>query len=219
MKKILKKINNNFYRKITLWSLKKKLPKNFLNHLATLKNSDYIIDVGANVGLVTEIMAQTNAKVIAFEPNNQAFKKLNKLRMRYKNLETINKAASIKDGKLKLFFHKNTKTSNNDLTQASSLLKNKPNVSEDLFETVDTIDFAKYIFSLNTQIELMKIDIEGYEIELINHLISTGAINKINIIYCETHEKKFNELKIKTQQMKENIKKNNLSNKFDFNWI
>ena len=35
-------------------------------------------------------------------------------------------------------------------------------------------------------------DVEGAEIELINHIIDTGAINKVNYLICKTHKKKIN---------------------------
>lgn len=105
-----------------------------------------------------------------------------------------------------------------DLSQASSLLKNKPNVSRHLFDEIQAIDFAKFILSLNTKIELIKIDIEGYEIELINFLLDKKVLGNVKKIYVETHEKKFKDLIKPTNLLKERIKAEGYKNKFSFDW-
>ena len=62
-------------------------------------------------------------------------------------------------------------------------------------------------------------DVEGAEIELINHIIDTGAINKVNYLICETHEKKNKFLLEGTKLLKEKVKNLGLQNKIYFNWI
>ena len=87
-----------------------------------------------------------------------------------------------------------------------------------MFEKVEEIDFAEFLHSLNNNIEIIKIDIEGFEIELINHLIDEKCLKKINKIYLETHEKKFTDLIIPTKKLKERIKIEGFESKFFFDW-
>ena len=67
-------------------------------------------------------------------------------------------------------------------------------------------------------IELIKIDIEGYEIELINHLIDTKALNNVGKIYLETHDKLYPQLEGPTDALKERIQKEGLADKFFYEW-
>ncbi|KKL11128.1 hypothetical protein LCGC14_2548890, partial [marine sediment metagenome] len=58
--------------------------------------------------------------------------------------------------------------------------------------TVKQINFSKYIinnFKKNDNI-ILKIDIEGKEYDLLEHMIKTGSISYINKIYCEWHLKR-----------------------------
>ena len=85
--------------------------------------------------------------------------------------------------------HKQSNSSKADLTQASSLLANKPNISTEIYEEVKQINFAKFLKSLKIRVELIKIDIEGYEIELIKHLLDQNSLKNVKNLF-ETHEQK-----------------------------
>jgi FkbM family methyltransferase len=194
------------------------LSKEFTNHIKSLKKKDVVIDIGANIGIITEILAKRGLTVHSFEPNLLAFNKLKSLSKRYNNINCYNLAASSTNQRLKLFLHKDTDIKKRDLSQASSLLNNKPNVSQHLFDDIQAIDFAEFILSLNTKIELIKIDIEGYEIELINFLLDKKVLGNVKKIYVETHEKKFKDLIKPTNLLKERIKAEGYKNKFSFDW-
>lgn len=194
------------------------LPREFMKHVNGLSRSDLVIDVGANVGLVSEVLALRGARVIAFEPNSTAFEKLRGVAQRYGNIELKNEAAGIKNQQIKLFLHKNTTTTDNDLTQASSLLNSKPNISTDNFQLVNEIDFAQYLMSLDEPVELIKMDIEGYEIQLLNHLLDKDAIRNVNRFFVETHERKFADLAISTEKLKARIKQEGYMERFFFDW-
>lgn len=54
---------------------------------------------------------------------------------------------------------------------------------------VECIDFSEFIKSFNDDIYLViKLDIEGAEYEVLESLINTGMINKINELYVEFHD-------------------------------
>ena len=98
------------------------------------------------------------------------------------------------------------------------MLSAKPNVSVDNFELVNEIDFAKFLKSLDEPVELIKIDIEGYEIQLLNHLLDENAICNVNHFYVETHERKFVDLAIPTAMLKTRIKEAGYEERFFFDW-
>ena len=218
LKLILEKFNPKLLHSIKIRRFKKILPVEFLNHLKRLNSRSLTIDLGANVGLVSEILAQTGSEVIAFEPNTNALSSLYPVADNFQNILVKPYAAGVKNQTARLFLHKDTDDSNDDLTQSSSLKEDKPNVSSQISEEVKEIDFAEFIGTLNRKIDLIKIDIEGYEVELINHLLDKISLSNIEKIYVETHERKFDSLKKATDEMKKRIEKEGLSDKFFFDW-
>lgn len=194
------------------------LPNEFMRHVKKLSTSSLVIDIGANVGLVSETLARSGARVISLEPNSKAFEQLKRVASRYPNIHIRNEAAGIKNQQTKLFLSKNSKKIDEDFTQASSFMIRKPNVSSVYFEIVKEIDFAQFLNSLDEQVELIKLDIEGYEIQLLNHLLDQKAVKNVNHFYVETHERKFVDLTIPTEQLKERIKKEGYEDKFFFGW-
>jgi FkbM family methyltransferase len=216
---IIKWVSPNLHHNLKLFYYKHKiLPKEFLIHVSKLTKNHTVIDLGANVGLVSEVMARTNARVISFEPNLKAFSSLELIKKKYSNMHIHNTAAGTKKSIVKLFHHKDVKSSNNDFTQSSSLLNYKSNVSTEFYEEVEEIDFAAFIKSLNSEIEILKIDIEGYEIDLINHLLDQNVFGSVNKVYVETHTKKNKSLVNPTNNLKSRIKSEGLEDKFFFDW-
>lgn len=194
------------------------LPPKFMSHVSRLSPGSLVIDVGANIGLVTETLARRGLRVISFEPNSYAFDKLKTLTLKFNNIELRKEAAGIKNQKIKLFLHKDFINTKADLTQASSLLDSKPNISSFNFELVNEIDFAEFLKSLNESVALIKIDIEGYEIQLLNHLLDVNVVNKVGAFYVETHERKFPDLIESTNNLKKRINAEGFNDKFFFNW-
>ena len=194
------------------------LPKQFINHLKRLSKNDIVIDLGANIGVVSESIARRGARVIAFEPNSKAFEKLQIVANKYPNIEAYKLAAGTINQKSKLYHHKKTSSINEDLTQASSLLYNKPNISNKIFEEKKEVNFSEFLQSLNLYVEFIKIDIEGYEITLINHMLDNNVLNKVGKIYLETHERKFDDLIKPTADLKARIKMEGYQEKFFYEW-
>lgn len=218
LKYLLKRLSPKLFNWIRIKRFKVLLPKEFLDHLKKLDTDSLVIDLGANKGLVTELMAKTGAEVIAFEPNKLALSSLYSVSERFRNVQVKPFAAGIKDEKTKLFLHKDSIDTSEDLSQSSSLMDNKPNVSSELFDEVNEIDFAKFLQRINRKINLLKIDIEGYEIDLLNHLLDKNSFKYIDKVYVETHERKFIALEKSTNELKDRIKREGLSQKFFFNW-
>lgn len=221
MKKNIKKIINRYFPKVLRnYQLKNYInssfPYEFKSHVKNLKKKDIVFDLGANIGFVTEYLAMSGAQVIAFEPNKNAYQELLKSTSNFQNIDFYNVAAGIKNRKVKLYLHKDTKQNDNELSQASSLLINKSNVSKEIYDVINEIDFAAFLQNFK-RIELIKIDIEGYEVDLINHLLDKSSLNNVGKIYLETHESIKN-LRKPTIELKERIKKMGFADKFYFDW-
>ena len=183
----------------------------------SLKVNDIVIDCGANVGDVTELMAKNDATVYAFEPNPHAYKVLNKRFETKNNVICGMKAVGIKDHKAELFFHENSEDDDLYWSTGSSLLKCKPNVNSNRSVKTDVIDLANFIRNLGKDIKLIKIDIEGAECEVLDYMIDVGIIKNIEIILVEIHDHKITELIEPTSRLKNKIKNKNLNNIY-LNW-
>ena len=122
---------------------------------------------------------------------------------------------------LKFYHHELSKQNEIYWSTGNSLLQEKSNVNKDDYEIVECIDFVEFINSLvskENQIDLIKIDIEGAEVELINYIIDSGSIDNIKQIICEVHDKKYKFLSEKTNLLRQKIIDNNLSDKINLDW-
>ena len=80
---------------------------------------------------------------------------------------------------------------------------------------VNLCDFLKVF---KKKIKVLKIDIEGAEVDLLNDLIDDGLTRDISYIFVETHEKKIPSLRGTTIALKKRIEEENYSN-INLNWI
>ena len=53
-----------------------KSPKLFKELIKDLNRDSIVLDIGANIGIYTKLMAKTGAKVYSYEPNPFAFERL-----------------------------------------------------------------------------------------------------------------------------------------------
>ena len=215
---LIKIILPHFYNYLMIYRIKKKLPNYFINHLKNLPTDSIAIDLGANVGLISQVMSKYINQIHSFEPNVKAFSELKRMTQHNKKIHIYPFAAGITNRITKLYHHKGSDKTLDDLTQASSLLSSKPNVDQTLFDEIKEIDIAEFIERLPNKIDIIKIDVEGYEVEIINHFLDKVDFSKIGRIYCETHSRNWDERKIPLDLLKERIRKLSLTDKFDLNW-
>ena len=152
--------------------------------------SSIVIDIGANEGQEIEVLLPTGCEIHSFEPHPMFFKELCKKYETSSNLHLNQYAAWKENGKKTLYFKEEMENFRQD--GGASLIKEKTNLNLNLNIEVECIDIAKYIRDLNREIDLLKIDVEGAEYEILNHLFETGTSQKIKNIYFEDHSRKIN---------------------------
>ena len=192
------------------------LPKQIKSIVSNLTSDDVCIDCGANVGVYSQLFASYGAKVYSFEPNPIAFNILKKKSEKFKNITPIMSAVGTSNTKSNLYLHKDFHLDEVLYSQSSSLIKKKNNLSESSIR-IDVINFSEWLAQFD-KIKFIKIDIEGYEVELLNHLIDGKDLQNIDYIFVETHEKKIAELNLGIQQLKKKIENLNLNTKIFWNW-
>lgn len=156
----------------------------FSNFLKKIKNNYEFIDIGANQGIYSLIASQNFnfKKIIAFEPVSSTCEL-------FRNNIKINKAKRIFPKKLaisdssgvsKIFFNKNH-------SGAASINKENANYSKKILK-IKTIDYKilNKIIKSKTK-KIIKIDVEGHELVVINQLIKSNFFKLIDYIFVEVN--------------------------------
>ncbi len=155
-----------------------------LMNLKHISNNSIILDIGANVGDVSDVLIKTyDPKIYCYEPNISCYKHMVS---RFKNnpkIKIFNFAVSNFTGKTFLYFHKKAKNIS-EFNQRSSLKKEKDGLDINKKIEVNCVDI-KNILDQHNKIDLIKIDIEGSEYEIMPEIIKNK--DKIKMVLCETH--------------------------------
>lgn len=185
---------------------------------ATIGYGDITIDCGANLGVVSQKMADKGALVFAFEPNPFVFEELMKRLRTYPNVVCINKAVWYKNDKLRLHLHEHYVHDPAGSAYASSLLNNHPVTNPEQYVEVEVIDLTQFIELLNRRIKLVKIDIEGAEFELLEKIVEKNLHLQIDQIVVETHDWLIPDLKTRANQFRLLLQEKQIHN-IDLNWV
>lgn len=140
------------------------------------------LDIGANVGLVSYYLSLHFEKVISLEPSIEHFNLLQKMLEfnQITNVKPIQKALYIEEGQFP-FFHNQNKTmySLHMAVQDQKLLT----------EIVSAITLDKLFEQEKIDhVNLMKIDVEGSEVEILSSLGFKNVAEKIDTILVERHQ-------------------------------
>jgi FkbM family methyltransferase len=195
----------------------KPLTDDFDKVVAGLSKGDIALDCGANVGLFTTRMAQSGATVYAFEPNPDAYRKLAEVTASYPNVLLYQAAVTTKLGEVELYLHKYADDDPEYWSSGSSLLAEKSNVRKDNALKVEGIHLAAFIKDLGQPVKLMKMDIEGAEVDVLNQLLDEGLHESIEQAFVEVHDRRIKSLAKPTQRLRERLQALGVSH-FRLDW-
>ena len=161
-------------------------------------NSIYI-DAGGHGGQSIErfkkmTSGKSNTKIYSFECHPRCYEKLKTYAA--DNIIVSNKAVWINDGEIDFYLDMLDKTTNRGFPgQASTISKTKMErgiegqFTNDSLIKVPCIDFSKWIKNTLNKSDyiFLKMDIEGSEYEVLDKMISTGAINYLHELDIEFH--------------------------------
>lgn len=170
--------------------------------VAGLGPGDLVIDLGANLGDVSATLAATGAEVIAFEPDPFAFGRLAERLGGMANVRLVNAAAGDRAGVLPLFRHRGFEAAPERRSLASSLLADHAEVGGEPAARVEVVDFPAFVAGLDRDVALVKIDIEGAEVALMEVLLDHPAAARIGLIVVETHERALPGLAARTRVLR-----------------
>lgn len=186
--------------------------------LAGLGEDSVLIDCGANIGDITARFLATGGTVYAFEPDPLAYAALTARFGQTPRLHLFQQAVWTEDKKLPIYFHKDRQGDEIDFTVSTSLLRQKKNVKDESQTEVDAIDLEAFIRRLGRRVNLLKIDVEGAEIEILHSLIDKGTYKKVDLIVVETHENKIEGHDLLVSLLNQKMKKLGIDN-IRLNWL
>ena len=136
-------------------------------------------------------MASGTKQVIAFEPDPWSLAALQANTADLDNVGIENAAAGTSERMVLLYRHVQFEEDPNFYSVSSSVIANKRNVSEESAIEVRQINFVSYLENLDEDIGILKIDIEGAEVELLEALFDKpDSLKRVHHIFAETHETK-----------------------------
>ena len=154
------------------------------------------IDLGSNLGQAykwfSKFFKGPNIHFELFEPNPYCYKKLIELKdFKEKNININNLGAGVEDGTVKFYGLYEDKYS-----QAGSILEEHKSMfnttNDEHYIEVEVLDLANYLIDKKKEFDkiIIKFDIEGFEIEILEKLISTKVVEFLDIIYVEFHSQR-----------------------------
>lgn len=156
--------------------------------LEGLDKDSIVLDIGSNFGIVIDELQPVGCKVYSFEPHPVFFSMLKEKYSDNENVILSDNAVWNKTERKKFYF----KRSFDRLNGGATLMSKKTNITDErLNKEVQCIDVLEVIESIDSDINVLKMDVEGAEYEILERIILNDAHQKIKSIYFEDHSRKF----------------------------
>jgi hypothetical protein len=82
------------------------------------------------------------------------------------------------------------------------VLSEKRNVDASAPLEVQEVDFARWLGDLDAEVAVVKIDIEGAEVALLERLFDAPAFARVGHVFVETHESRLPHLAARTEALR-----------------
>lgn len=182
----------------------------FQDLMQNQRTSLVAIDCGANVGKVSERLLDAGYVVHAFEPEPMALAELKNRLDGRQNFILHEKAVGTAPGTATLFRHRDV-MNNKKRTEASSLI-NQPQCDDRNTVVVEVESLPDFIAALGGRVGILKMDIEGYEVAILNAILDRGQHRDIDFVLAETHERFSLPLAWQTAKLRARIRQNAIAN-------
>ncbi|MGL6210416.1 MAG: FkbM family methyltransferase, partial [Paracoccaceae bacterium] len=149
---------------------------------AMLRPGDLALDLGANMGVVTEVLAATGADVVAFEPDPFAFGSLQARFADRPNVSLVQAAVGVGSGTVRLMRADNFGTNPEGASVKSTILDGGRRIDAANSVEVPLLDFPAYVIEKvaeRGQIAFIKMDIEGAEVDILEAMDRDGLFANV----------------------------------------
>ena len=159
---------------------------NLLGNLKHINKESVVLDLGANIGDVTNYLYEKfMPSIYSYEPNIVCYNYMIKRFENFSKIKIHNLAVSDFTGKSYLYFHVNSKGINDyKYIQGATMRSEKDDIDLQKKIEIKCIDIKTVLESF-AKIDLIKIDVEGSEYSIMPEIIKNK--NKIKMVICETH--------------------------------
>ena len=166
----------------------RKAERAFHTALLDIGPGDICVDCGANRGDVTAFMVRTGAQVHAFEPDPYAFSALQGRFGATPGVTLHAAAVGVSEGTATLHRAPGFAAEPGRLSESSSLLARPRSGADGETLTVPVIDLPGWLDALPVPPRMLKLDIEGAEVEILESLFAGDLIDRMGHVFVETHE-------------------------------
>lgn len=189
---------------------------------AMLRPGDLVMDCGANMGVVTEVLAASGADVIAYEPDPYAFSILEQKFVNTPNVTLINAAVGVGAGSIRLMRADNFGDNPDGASVKSTILDGGRRIDAENAVEVTLLDFPTLVrehVAARGEIAFIKMDIEGAELDILEMLDREDLFTNIRALVAETHERKFKDLRDRYKTLRETVAAKYPAGKVNLDWI
>ena len=189
---------------------------------AMLRPGDLALDCGANVGVVSSLLADTGADVISYEPDPYAFAQLSDALGDRQNVQLINAAVGASSGNVRLMRASNFDEDKKGASVKSTIVDGGRMIAAENYVDVKLLDFLTILsgeIENRGEIAFVKMDIEGAELELLEAMDAADLIKDIRCLVVETHERKFAELRPRFRALREAFSEKYPKRQVNLDWI
>jgi len=159
----------------------------FAARLAGLTAADTCLDLGANVGSFAAALAETGARVHAYEPDPDTFARLSANVGHLPNVTLHQKAVGARSGTVHLRRAIGYDAQAGHLSQATSVVFDRADRFAPETIAVKQVGFRDLLADL-PQVALVKMDIEGAEFDILADIFDRDMPVSFDALYVETHE-------------------------------
>ena len=189
---------------------------------AMLKPGDLVMDCGANMGVVTAVLAATGADVIAYEPDPFAFGTLQNKFADMPNVTLVNAAVGVGSGTVRLMRADNFGENPEGASVKSTILDGGRRIDAENAVDVPLLDFPGLIrenVAARGEIAFVKMDIEGAELDILEVMHREALFANVRCLVAETHERKFKDLRDRYKALREVVAESYPAGKVNLDWI
>lgn len=190
--------------------------------VSMLRPGDVAVDCGANRGDVTAVLAASGATVHAFEPDPY---NLEKLRERFRDVANVHlhpAAVGTSAGSIRLMRAANWEANPELASVKSTVVAGGMNIAEGEGIDVALIDFPAFLrglFAAHDRVALVKLDIEGAELDLLEAMLDARLFDQIQLTVAETHERKFKDLRPRFAALRQAVTDAYPPTRVNLDWI
>lgn len=189
---------------------------------AMLRPGDTVLDCGANMGVVTERLAATPARVIAFEPDPFAFDHLKQRFGDAPNVTLVNAAVAATPGTVRLMRAENFDANPTGASVKSTILDGGRSIDQGNAVEVACLSFPDILrehASAASPLAFVKMDIEGAELEILESMLEQDLFPYVRCLVAETHERKFKNLRPRFRDLRKTVKARFAPGHVSLDWI